>query len=131
MIFAQHYGDVYRDIIQMFVSQLEKSELRSWLQQDNARPHVSTNTMSFLRKFFNGCLISTNLWLLRRPNLSPLDFFVWGYLKNRVYMIAPWNVELKGNIARKIDIDQKTVKYIFLNLMKRCRIRKANSQGHF
>ncbi len=38
--------DVYQDIIQQFVSQLEKYERRSWLQQDNASPHVSTNTAS-------------------------------------------------------------------------------------
>ncbi len=44
-------GDVYQDIIEQFLSQLEKSEHRSWLQQDNARPHVSMNTMSFLCEF--------------------------------------------------------------------------------
>ncbi len=45
-------------------------------------------------------------------------------------MIAPQNIEkLKGNIAREIDIDQKTLKHVFLNLMKRCRICKANSGG--
>ncbi len=54
--------DVLQNIIQQFVSQREKSECRSWLQQDNARPHVSTNTMNFQHKFFNERLISTNLW---------------------------------------------------------------------
>ncbi len=48
-------------------------------------------------------------------------------------MTAPWNLkEPKGNIARKIEnIDQKILKQSFLNLMKRCRICKANSGGHF
>ncbi len=48
-------------------------------------------------------------------------------------MTAPRNLEeLKGNIAQEIEnIDQKTIKHVFLNLMKRCRIRKANSGGHF
>ncbi len=50
-----------------------------------------------------------------------------------VYMIAPRNFEeLNGNIVREIEnIGQKTLKLVFLNLMKRCRICKANSGGHF
>ncbi len=115
------------------MSQLEKSERRSWLQQDNARPHVSTNTTSFLGEIFNEHLISINLWPPSSPDLSPPDFFLWGYLKNHVYVTVPWNLEeLKGNIAREIEnIDQKTQKRVFLNLTKQCRIRKANSFGHF
>ncbi len=94
-------GDVYQDIIQQFVSQLEKSESRCWLQQGNACPHVSTNAMSFLLKFFNDCLISTNLWPPCSPDLSRLDFFLWSYSKNRCYMTALQNIkELKGNIAQ-------------------------------
>ncbi len=87
--------------------------------------------MSFLGKFFNVHLISTNLWPPRSLNLGPPDVFLWGYLKNRVYMTAPRNLEeLKGNTARETDIDQKTL-HVLLNLMKRCRIYKANSGGHF
>ncbi len=49
------------------------------------------------------------------PYLSPLDFFLWGYLKNRVYMTAPRNLEeLKGNIARKIEnINQNSKTRLF------------------
>ncbi len=103
--------DMHQDIIQLFLSQLEKSEGRRWLLQDNARSYVSTNTMSFLREFFNERLISTNLWPSHSPDLSPLNFFPWGYLKNRVYMTAPRNLEeLKGIIAWEIEnIDQKTL----------------------
>ncbi len=126
-------GDVHQDIIQPFVSQLEKSERRSWLQQDNTRPYVSTNTMSFLRKFFISVCFPPTCGPPRSPDLSLLDFFLWGYLKNCVYMTAPQNLkDLKGNIAREIEnINQKTLKHVFSNLMKRCRICKANSGGHF
>ncbi len=107
------------DIIQQFVSQLEKSEHRSWLQQDNGHPYVSTNTKSFLREFFHERLISTNLWSPRSPDFSLLDS-----LRNLE--------ELKGNITWEIEnIDQKSLKYVFLNLMQLYRICKANSGGHF
>ncbi len=63
-----------------------------------------------------------------QPDLSPLDFFLW-----RIYVTVPRNLEeLKDNIAREIEnIDQKTLKHVFLNLMKRCQICKANSGGYF
>ncbi len=106
-------GDVYEGIIQQFMSQLEKSERRNWLQEDNARPHVSTNTMSFLGKFFDERLIFTNLWPPRNYDLSLRNFFLWGYLKNCIYVTTPQNFEeLKGNIAREIkNIDQQTLKH--------------------
>ncbi len=70
---------------------------------------------------------------LRRPDLSLLNFFLWCYIKNHVYTAAPPNlVELKGNIAQEIkNIDQKTLKLIILNLMKRRQICNANSDGRF
>ncbi len=69
--------DVCQDIIRQFVPQIEKSECRSWLQQDNAHPLLSINTASFLHEFFNKRLISTNLWPPHSPDLSPLDLFLW------------------------------------------------------
>ncbi len=103
------------------------------MQLDDARPYVLTNTMHFLRKFFNERLISSNLWPPHSPNLSPLDFFLWGYLKNSVYMTSPRNPEeLKGNIAQEIEnIDQKTLKHVFLNFMKLCQSLKVNSGLNF
>ncbi len=88
----------------------------------------------FLNKqFFNERLISTNLWPPHSPHLSLLDFFLRGYLKNCVYMTTPLNLEeLKGNIAQEMEnVDQKTLKPVFLNLVKRYRICKVNSGGHF
>ncbi len=44
-------------------------------------------------------------------------------------MTTPRNLEeLKGNIV--LEIKKKTLKHVFLNLMKGCRICKANSGGH-
>ncbi len=86
-----------------------------------------------LVEFFNERLIFTNLWPSCNPDLSPLDFFLWGYLKNCVYMTAPRNLEeLKDKIAWEFEnIDRKTLKHVFLNLMKRCQICKLNSGGSF
>lgn len=63
-----------------------------WLQQDGAPPHNSCVVREFLdRKFFNKW-IGTNgpiLWPPRSPDMTPLDFFLWGYLKDIVYATQP------------------------------------------
>jgi len=47
------------------------------------------------------------VWQARSPDLTPLDFFVWGYLKNEVYKRKPETIQqLKDFIcqeAAKID----------------------------
>ncbi len=48
-------------------------------------------------------------------------------------MTEPRNLEeLKGNITWEIEnIDQKILKHVVLNLMKRCRICEVNRGRHF
>ena len=37
------------------------------------------------------------------PDLSPLDFFLWGYLKEQVYKPLPFNLEeLKARVKREM-----------------------------
>jgi hypothetical protein len=37
-------------------------------------------------------------WPPRSPDLTPLDFFLWGYIKEKVYVTPPQNVQ---------DLDQR------------------------
>ena len=49
-------------------------------------------------------------WALHSPYLSPLDFFLWGYLKDRVYAGKPRTIsELKSNIREKIRAIPRSV----------------------
>lgn len=42
-------------------------------------------------------------WPPRSPDLTPADFWLWGYLKSRVYLRAPNNIlELKNAIRSEI-----------------------------
>ncbi len=52
-----------------------------YCKQDEARAHMSEQTMKFLREFFNARLISIRL---RPPKvgLNPIGFFPVGHLKN-------------------------------------------------
>ena len=76
-------------------------------QQDGAPPHCSNRTLEYLRRYFPGDrLISQRTdfpWQPYSPDLNPPDFFLWGYLKGRIYANNPQTLEaLKTNIRREV-----------------------------
>ena len=75
------------------MSQLEDLNMQNlWFQQDGATPHTARETMAILRAAFPGRLISRFgdvPWPPRSPDLTPPDFFLWGYLKGKVYINMP------------------------------------------
>ncbi len=59
-----------------------------WLMQDGANPHVSARSLAWLEEHFEDRLISRKtqyVWAPHSPDLNPLDFFLWGYLKDTVF----------------------------------------------
>ena len=62
--------------------------------------------MALLNEKFPGRIISRNSevnWPPRSCDLTPLDFFLWGYLKSKVYANKPTTVQqLKDEIRRHI-----------------------------
>ena len=76
-------------------------------QQEGAPPHIANVVLEFLREKFDDRLIARNcdfFWPEYSPDLNPCDFFLWGYLKSKVYSNPkPDTVdELKRNIRRAI-----------------------------
>lgn len=59
----------------------------SWIQQDGAPAHNSRAVREYLSMRFPEKIISTHSetpWPARSPDITPLDFFLWGFVKNRV-----------------------------------------------
>lgn len=63
-----------------------------YFQQDGAPPHYHRDVTSYLDE------ILPNRWVGRRgsveypprsPDVTPLDFFLWGHLKDKVYATRP------------------------------------------
>lgn len=69
-------------------------------------PHYAVNVRRYLNEVFPRRWIGRRgpiEWPPRSPDLTPLDFFLWGYLKNRVYINRPNNLEeLKQRIRDEI-----------------------------
>ena len=58
------------------------------LQQDGAPAHYANKVRNFLNEKFPGTWIGRRgsiEWPARSPDLTPMDFFFWGVLRDRVY----------------------------------------------
>jgi hypothetical protein len=79
-----------------------------WFQQDGATAHTAKETVNILRSMFAGRVISSFgdvPWPPTSPDLSACDFFLWGYLKSRVYIHKPRSLtELKDAIRGELQL---------------------------
>ena len=64
--------------------------------------------------------ITKGLWPLRSPDLSNCDFYLWGYLKGKVYANNPKTLEdLKENIQTEIRrIDTAEFHRVYDNVLQ-------------
>ena len=82
---------------------------RVWWQQDGASVHRQVKTMKYLdSQFMNRTLAMGSIsgfdWPARSPDLNPLDFCVWGVLKERVFKPRPATMaELKDRIRLEVS----------------------------
>ncbi|KAJ4441201.1 hypothetical protein ANN_11052 [Periplaneta americana] len=78
-----------------------------WFQQDGATAHTARTSMTALRRMFPEHLVSRfgNVnWPTHSPDLSAYDYFLWGFLKSRVYANRPTTIQdLKNNIHAEIE----------------------------
>ncbi|GFW22585.1 retrovirus-related Pol polyprotein from transposon 297 [Trichonephila clavipes] len=79
-------GDRYRAMITyFFIPELNNHDVQElWFQQDGATCHTARATIDLLKNTFGDRLISrfgpVN-WPPRSCDLTPLDYFLWGYVK--------------------------------------------------
>ncbi|GFV43182.1 hypothetical protein TNCV_4174311 [Trichonephila clavipes] len=101
-------GDRYRALItNFFIPELNNHDVQElWFQQDGATCHTARATIDLLKDTFGDRLISrfgpVN-WPPRSCDLTPLDYFLWGYVKSLVYADKPQTLDhLEDNIRRVI-----------------------------
>ncbi|KZC04047.1 hypothetical protein WN55_03832, partial [Dufourea novaeangliae] len=88
-----------------------------------------------LQKKFPDRIISRNSavnWPPRSCDLTPLDYFLWGYVKDQVNADNPQSIEaLKTNIRRVIgEIEQQLCKNVIENFDKRIDVCKRGRNRH-
>ena len=81
--------DVYLDLLTEYVAlQLIDSQSTIIFQQDGAPPHWGLCVHQFLNETFSDRWIGRDeliSWPPRSPDITPLDFFLWLYVKDIVY----------------------------------------------
>jgi len=77
-----------------------------WFQQEGATAHTTRASMTVVRQMFPQHIVSRFgdvPWPPRSPDLTACDFFLWGYLKSKVYVRKPRTVDdLKVCIREEI-----------------------------
>ena len=107
-----------------------------WFQQDGATPHTANITLEWLDQQFPDRLISRRRdqeWLPHSPDLNPLDFYLWGLLKDKVYQNNPQTIaELKLAITQNIcAIKREKCNRVINNFARRLqKCLRHNNDGH-
>lgn len=92
-------------VLSDYIDDLPLAVLRStYYQHDGAPAHRTAAVTRCLTSMFDDRLIGYRTlpaaWPPRSPDLTPMDFFLWGYLKNEVYRRPISNVqELRDRIT--------------------------------
>lgn len=121
---SQRYVNMLQNFFFPLLEELEIDTNSLYFQQDGATSHTADISMTTLRNGFEACLISRFgdiNWPARSPDLSVCDFFLWGFLKFKVYQTRPRNLhELKQRITEEIQmIPQEMLEKVFESFFKR------------
>ncbi|GFX86247.1 putative transposable element [Trichonephila clavipes] len=130
-------GDRYRAMITNFlIPELNNHDVQElWFQQDGATCLTDRATIDLLKDTFGDRLISrfgpVN-WPPRSCDLTPLDYFLWGYVKSLVYADKPQTLDhLEDNIRRVIaDIRPQMLEKVIENMTSRLDYIRASRGSH-
>lgn len=133
-------GQTYLQMLEIMIPQINDlfdNENEVYFQQDGAPPHFHVNVRNFLDQQFNQRWIgrrgSATEFPARSPDLTPLDFYLWGTLKNTVYATKPRTLEdLRVQIEHAIDdIPLATIQTVCRSVRRRCWECTVADGGHF
>ncbi|GFT59117.1 uncharacterized protein TNCV_186821 [Trichonephila clavipes] len=123
-------------ITNFFIPELNNHNVQElWFQQDGATCHTARTTIDLLKDTLGDRLISrfgTVNWPPRSCDLTPLGYFLWGYIKSLVYADKPQTLDhLEDNIHRVIaDIRPQMLEKVIENWMSRLDYIRASRGSH-
>ena len=115
-------GDRYRvKLNKCLLTNIEEEDIGNiWLKQDGATCHTAKATLDVLHPVFEDRIISRRddvVWPPRSCNFTPLDYYLWGAVKDKCYADKPeTNDALKDNIREAIgEIQLYTIDNVLKN----------------
>lgn len=129
-------GAIYLDMLEQFaVPQITDLQPNVMFQQDGAPPHWSLDVRTFLNDTFPQRWIGRGgpiPWPPRSPDITPLDFFLWGYVKDRVYATPVKDLQdLKQRIRIVINsVTEQMLRNTWREIDYRLDILRATRGAH-
>lgn len=125
---SQRYLDVLERNVSNFIDNmplLERNKL--YFQHDGAPPHNAHIINEYLNVNFGDQWIANAgpvRWPARSPDLTPLDFFLWGFLKNKIYLKKSNTIE---ELREKFESAMREVTNIHIHnaikgVQRRCQL---------
>lgn len=135
--YLEHLQNTLPDLLEDLPLQLRRD---MWFMHDGAPPHFSLNVRNYLHRQYRNRWIGRGndapvKWPPRSPDMTPLDYFLWGSLKTLVYS-RPINneEELWGRIQNAVNIlknDAELMQRVNLNFLRRINLCTYVNGGHF
>lgn len=134
-------GALYLNFLQndlpRFLEELRPEQRQNLIfQQDGAPPHYSREVRAWLNANYPNWIGRGGAvaWPARSPDLNPMDYFVWGFLKNEVYATPVQSEE--DLLARIMEACRSiraklTFKVTVRSMRKRARACVRENGGHF
>lgn len=117
-----NYHQLLSEDVERVLDEIPLAELYEvYFQQDSATPYNAQITVGWFNRHFNEEWIGTYgpiRWPARSPDLTPLDFWFWEYLQDRVYLRMPRNANDLRN--RIIEACQEIPNNFILNATHGC-----------
>lgn len=108
-----------------------------WFQQDGCPAHNYRPVKNLLRSTFGDKLISNGgpiSWPARSPDITPMDFFLWGHVKNEIFKFEPpQTLAVLEARAEEVfaNINRNTLQRVTNTVLKKCRACVAQNGQHF
>ena len=133
------YVTFLRDVLPELLEEMPLGiRRRMWFQHDGAPAHYHRDARQHLDASFPNKWIGRNgpvAWPARSPDLNPLDFFLWGYMKTLVYDTP---VESEMDLTARIAVaagdiaeDQQMLSRVTQSFQRRCQVCTEVNGGHF
>jgi hypothetical protein len=131
------YADFLRNILPTLLENIPlEIRIHSWYQQDGAPAHRTRNCINLINYKYPLKWIGLGgpiEWPARSPDLSPLDFFLWGRIKDIVYALAPTTRE---NMRQRIvdacaSINVQELRNVQESIINRLNMCVNENGGHF
>lgn len=138
---ARLTGNDYANFLRTDMSELLENVFleqrqRMYFQHDGAPPHISLRACRVLNERYRNRWIGRGgpvHWPARSPDLTPMDFFLWGTIKQYVYRERIDNrEELEGRVIEAFAIvTPEMLRNAQQSLLQRARLCIQCDGGHF